>query len=113
MDTLADMPVFFDEALAWVDTTECQSDTIIAELPDSVYKQRLAALQEEIKAKSADRALTEYDIQMMNLEYELLQRQMALEEAKNAKDTVRLTRDSSGNYVYQYTADQDKIAEAQ
>ena len=44
MDTLADMPVFFDEALAWVDTTECQSDTIIAELPDSVYKQRLQAL---------------------------------------------------------------------
>lgn len=44
MDTLADMPVFFDEALTWVDTTECQSDTIIAELPDSVYKQRLQAL---------------------------------------------------------------------
>jgi hypothetical protein len=38
---------------------------------------------------------------------------MALEEAKNAKDTVRLTRDSSGNMVYQYTADQDKISEAQ
>lgn len=44
MDTLDDIPVFFDEALAWVDTTECQSDTIIAELPDSVYKQRLQAL---------------------------------------------------------------------
>ena len=90
-----------------------QIEQDIADTSSSVYKQRLAALQEEIKAKSADRALTEYDIQMMNLEYELLQRQMALEEAKNAKDTVRLTRDSSGNYVYQYTADQDKIAEAQ
>ena len=90
-----------------------QIEQDIAESSSSLYKQRLAALQEEIKAKSADRALTEYDIQMMNLEYELLQRQMALEEAKNAKDTVRLTRDSSGNMVYQYTADQDKIAEAQ
>lgn len=90
-----------------------QIEQDIADTSSSVYKQRLAALQEEIKAKSADRALTEYDIQMMNLEYELLQRQMALEEAKNAKDTVRLTRDSSGNYVYQYTADQDAISEAQ
>ena len=38
---------------------------------------------------------------------------MALEEAKSAKDTVRLTRDSSGNYIYQYTANQDAINEAQ
>ena len=90
-----------------------QIEQDIADTSSSVYKQRLAALQEEIKAKSADRALTEYDIQMMNLEYELLQRQMALEEAKSAKDTVRLTRDSSGNYVYQYTANQDAVNEAQ
>lgn len=90
-----------------------QIEQDIAESSSSLHKQRLAALQEEIKAKSADRALTEYDIQMMNLEYELLQRQMALEEAKNAKDTVRLTRDSSGNYVYQYTANQDAVNEAQ
>ena len=35
---------FFDEALAWIDTTDCQSDTLITELPDSVYKIRLQAL---------------------------------------------------------------------
>ena len=43
-DTIADMPVFFDEALAWLDTTECTSDTLITELPDSIYKARLQAL---------------------------------------------------------------------
>ena len=37
-------PMFFDEALAWLDTIECTSDTIITELPDSIYKQRLQAL---------------------------------------------------------------------
>lgn len=42
-DTI-ESPIFFDEALAWLDTTECLSDTIIAELPDSIYKQRLQAL---------------------------------------------------------------------
>lgn len=36
--------IYFDEALAWIDTTECQSDTLIAELPDSLYKIRLQAL---------------------------------------------------------------------
>ena len=30
---------------------------------------------------------------------------MALEEAKEAKSTVRLTRDAEGNYGYVYTAD--------
>lgn len=38
------LPIFFDEALAWLDTTECTSDTLITELPDSIYKQRLQAL---------------------------------------------------------------------
>lgn len=37
-------PIFFDEALTWLDTTECTSDTLITELPDSIYKQRLQAL---------------------------------------------------------------------
>lgn len=43
-DTLVDLPIFFDEALAWLDTTECHSDTTITELPDSVYKARLQTL---------------------------------------------------------------------
>ena len=44
MTDTVESPIFFDEALAWLDTTECLSDTIIAELPDSIYKQRLQAL---------------------------------------------------------------------
>ena len=39
-----ELPVFFDQALAWLDTTECTSDTLITELPDSIYKTRLQAL---------------------------------------------------------------------
>lgn len=44
MTDTVESPIFFDEALAWLDTTECLFDTIIAELPDSIYKQRLQAL---------------------------------------------------------------------
>lgn len=35
---------FFDEAMAWLDTTDCTSSGIITDLPDSVYKARLQAL---------------------------------------------------------------------
>lgn len=44
MTDTVESPIFFDEALAWLDTTECLSDTIIVELPDFIYKQRLQAL---------------------------------------------------------------------
>jgi len=50
---------------------------------------------------------------MMRLSYELLLARQNLENAQDAKDTVRLTRDDNGNYIYQYTADEDKVAEAQ
>ena len=44
-DTLdSSTTIFFDELLAAIDTTECTSDTLITELPDSVYKARLQAL---------------------------------------------------------------------
>lgn len=39
-----DTTIFFDQYLSWIDTSDCQSDTLITELPDSIYKQRLQAL---------------------------------------------------------------------
>ena len=42
-DSLA-QDLFFDQQLAWVDSSSCTSDTIILSFPDSVYKARLQAL---------------------------------------------------------------------
>ena len=42
-DSIAE-DIFFDEALAWLDTVPCTSDTIILSMPDSVYKARLQSL---------------------------------------------------------------------
>jgi len=39
--------------------------------------------------------------------------EIALEEAQNAKSTVRLQRDSEGNFGYVYTADSSAVAEAE
>ena len=76
-------------------------------------KERLKALQKLIEAQSKANKLTQYDLDMMNLQYQLALAMEELENAKNAKDTVRLTRDDNGNYGYQYTADQNKINDAQ
>ena len=39
--------------------------------------------------------------------------EIALEDAQAAKSTVRLQRDSEGNIGYVYTADENKLAEAE
>ena len=86
-----------------------QIEKTMNETSSKVNKNLLAALQDRINKQSELNELTEYDIEMNQLQYELLLKKIALEEAQNAKSTVRLTRDSGGNYVYQYTADQDNI----
>ena len=85
----------------------------IEDAVSSASKAKLKALKDEINLISKKNDLTEYDIELMNLQYELALAQIALEEAQNAKDTVRLTRDANGNYAYQYTADQEKVNAAQ
>lgn len=86
-----------------------QIEKTMNETSSKVNKNLLAALQDRINKQSELNELTEYDIEMNQLQYELLLKKIALEEAQNAKSTVRLTRDSGGNYIYQYTADQDDI----
>lgn len=84
----------------------------LATTTSSAAKEALKALQEKINKQSELNELTEYDIEMNQLQYQLLLARIKLEEAQNAKDVVRLTRDENGNYAYRYTANQDKIDEA-
>ena len=84
----------------------------LATTTSSAAKEALKALQEKINKQSELNELTEYDIEMNQLQYQLLLARIKLEESQNAKDTVRLTRDENGNYAYRYTANQDKIDEA-
>jgi hypothetical protein len=57
--------------------------------------------------------LSQYELDIQKAKYDLLLAEIALEEAQDAKSTVRLQRDSEGNFGYVYTADQNKLAEAQ
>ena len=78
-----------------------------------IAKAKLKAFSDEIEAMKEQNQLSKTDLEIAKARYELLQAQIALEEAQNAKSVVRLQRDNEGNYGYVYTADQDKVNDAE
>lgn len=77
-------------------------------------KQALLEIQEEIYQYQKDGTeMSQYELDYLQKKYELRLAEIALEEAQNAKSQVRMSRDSEGNWGYIYTADEDKVAEAQ
>lgn len=68
--------------------------------------QQLAYLRDKTK-------LSQYDVDYANAQLEILQKQIALEEAQANKSQMKLRRDSQGNYSYVYTANQDDVRSAQ
>lgn len=70
-------------------------------------------MNEELDALREKDKLTQYDIDRANMKYEIALKQIALEEAQQNKSTMRLRRDSQGNYTYQYVADNDQIGQIQ
>ena len=57
--------------------------------------------------------LTEAEVSRANKLYELTLLQIALEEARNNKTSMKLARDSQGNYTYQYQADETAVEKAE
>lgn len=85
----------------------------IDDATNEAYVKKLKALQDEINYRKESGKLSEYDLEILEAKYNVLQAQMALEDARNAKNNLQLVRDSQGNWNYQYTADQDQIANAE
>ncbi len=88
--------------------------TAIDETDNVNTKKALMKMQEEInKAKASENKLSEYDLEVLKNKVELEKARLALDEAKNAKSTVTLSRDQNGNWGYIYTAEEDKVAKAE
>ncbi len=85
----------------------------IDETTNTVAKNRLKQFINETEQLQNQTKLSEYELKIQQAKYDLLLAEIALEEAQNAKSTVRLRRDSEGNYGYVYTADQNAIADAE
>ena len=69
--------------------------------------------EEELKKLREKDKLTKYEVERANQLYEIELKKIALEEAQNNKAQMRLRRDSSGNYSYQFVADQESVNKAQ
>ena len=84
-----------------------QTDSISAQKElNKLMEQEIAALEEKDK-------LTQYDIDRANMRYNIALKQIALEEAQQNKTSMRLKRDSQGNYSYQFIADEDAVGKAE
>lgn len=83
-----------------------KTDSVIA-------KNKLKAFADEISAMQDQEKLSNTSLEIAKAKYEILQAQIALEDAQNAKSTVQLRRDSEGNYGYVYTADEEAVNNAQ
>ena len=80
---------------------------------NSVAKQKLSQFITETKQMQNQNKLSKYELSIQQAKYDLLVAEIALEEARFAKSTVRLRRDSEGNFGYIYTADAEAIATAE
>lgn len=70
-------------------------------------------MDEELEMLREKEKLTQYDVDRANALYEVKLKEIALEEAQQNKSQMRLRHDASGNYSYQFVADQDSISKAQ
>ena len=72
-----------------------------------------AQMQEQLDYLNGQNTLSEYDVKLANAKLEILQKQIALEDAQRNKNKMQLRRDTQGNYRYVYTAEQGDVQKAQ
>lgn len=84
----------------------------IANSTNKAYQERLAAFRDQLVAQRTSTDLDQYDLDIIEARYKLLQAEAALEDAQNSKTNLQLVRDNQGNWNYRYTADSNAIAEA-
>ena len=78
----------------------------------SIQQQITNQMNQQLDYLNNKNELSKYDIEYANAQLEILQRQIALEEAQYNKNQMRLTRDSQGNYTYTYTSNREDINSA-
>jgi hypothetical protein len=70
-------------------------------------------MQEQLKQLQDQASVSEYDVKLANAKLQILQKQIALEDAQRNKNQMQLRRDTQGNYRYVYRANQDNVKAAQ
>ena len=89
-----------------------QAQLAIDKTSNKQAKEKYKQYMDYIEQLQISGNLSKQELKIAEAKYKVLEAEMALEEAKDAKSTVRLTRDSEGNFGYVYTANQDDVASA-
>ena len=81
---------------------------------DSIGNQRKLndLMNSEIESLQQIDRLTQTDLDRAELKYQIALKEMELEEAQSNKTSMRLRRDSQGNYSYQFVANNEDIDKA-
>ena len=69
-------------------------------------------MNDEITKLQQKDKLSKYDIERAQALFDIEQKRAAFREAQNNKTKMRLRRDSSGNYTYQFVSDEDRVTSA-
>ena len=93
-----------------IQTLANKIDKSIADTSSLKAQQKLQKLREEEIAMLREKEnLTQDDIDLAEARYQIALKEIALEEAQSQKTSMKLTRDTSGNWTYQYVADEEDI----
>lgn len=77
-------------------------------------KQLLMEYQQKIVEYQKDGVeMSQYEVDYLRAQYDLILARIAIEEAQKAKSQVSMVQDSEGNYSYVYTADDQAVADAE
>ena len=89
-------------------------DQSIASASSLKNQQKLQALRDkEIKYLREKENLTQYDLDAAEARYQIALKEMALEDARNNKTSMKLVRNDQGNWSYQYLADEQEVINKQ
>lgn len=87
--------------------------TAMDKTSNQAAKNKLSLFIKETEELQKQNRLSKYELELQQRRYEITLAEIALQEAQDNKSTVRLQRDTEGNFSYVYTADENKVAEAQ
>ena len=89
-------------------------DQSISDTSNLKAQQKLQALREkDIEYLRNKKNLTQEDVELAEMRYQIALKEIALEDAQNNKTSMKLTRNEQGNQSYQYVADEDDVANKQ
>lgn len=76
-------------------------------------EEEIAHLREKNKLEKDNRALTQDDVDLAQARYDILLKEIALENARNNKNSMKVVRNQEGNWSYQYVADNSDVEDKQ